>query len=154
MLAQVGFIRLQIKKKTLSYVQFVVICVALFGFFFISSGSLVFVFFIFEVRTAQIQIQNFSNQTKIQMNFAGILQKMKEGAEKVELKIQAKVESLKHANEGDKGTKTIDSVFAFSIFSLKQKKTIVAFVSIIRLFSFWNCLTKSLFLLSEEEVDQ
>lgn len=28
---------------------------------------------------------------------------MKEGAEKVELKIQAKVESLKHANEGDKG---------------------------------------------------
>ena len=37
-------------------------------------------------------------------NFAGILQKMKEGAEKVELKIQAKVESLKHANEGDKGT--------------------------------------------------
>lgn len=31
---------------------------------------------------------------------------MKEGAEKVELKIQAKVESLKHANEGDKGTKS------------------------------------------------
>lgn len=29
---------------------------------------------------------------------------MKEGAEKVELKIQAKVESLKHANEGEKGT--------------------------------------------------
>lgn len=28
---------------------------------------------------------------------------MKEGAEKVELKIQAKVESLKTANEGDKG---------------------------------------------------
>lgn len=30
---------------------------------------------------------------------------MKEGAEKVELKIQAKVESLKTANEGDKGKK-------------------------------------------------
>lgn len=28
---------------------------------------------------------------------------MKEGAEKVELKIQAKVESLKNVNEGDKG---------------------------------------------------
>lgn len=33
----------------------------------------------------------------------GILAKMKEGAENVERKIQAKVESLKHANEGDKG---------------------------------------------------
>lgn len=33
----------------------------------------------------------------------GILQKMKEGAENVERKIQAKVESLKNANEGDKG---------------------------------------------------
>lgn len=32
---------------------------------------------------------------------------MKEGAEKVELKIQAKVESLKHANEGDKGMLTL-----------------------------------------------
>lgn len=32
---------------------------------------------------------------------------MKEGAEKVELKIQAKVESLKHANEGDKGTQMV-----------------------------------------------
>lgn len=40
---------------------------------------------------------------KIFNEFAGILQKMKE----VELKIQAKVESLKHANEGDKGTKPI-----------------------------------------------
>lgn len=29
---------------------------------------------------------------------------MKEGAEKVELKIQAKVESLKNANDGEKGT--------------------------------------------------
>lgn len=33
----------------------------------------------------------------------GILQKMKEGAENVERKIQAKVESLKNANENDKG---------------------------------------------------
>lgn len=82
------------------------------------------------------------------MNFAGILQKMKEGAEKVELKIQAKVESLKHANEGEKGTKTIDLVFA--IFFSKKKRT-VAFVSIIRLFSFRNCLTKPRFLLSKEE---
>lgn len=30
---------------------------------------------------------------------------MKEGAEKVELKIQAKVESLKNVNEGEKGKK-------------------------------------------------
>lgn len=34
---------------------------------------------------------------------SGILQKMKEGAENVERKIQAKVESLKNVNEGDKG---------------------------------------------------
>lgn len=33
----------------------------------------------------------------------GILQKMKEGAENVERKIQAKVESLKNANENEKG---------------------------------------------------
>lgn len=33
----------------------------------------------------------------------GILQKMKEGAENVERKIQAKVESLKNANESEKG---------------------------------------------------
>lgn len=43
---------------------------------------------------------------------------MKEGAEKVELKIQAKVESLKHANEGDKGTEVRP------IFKLKKKKKI------------------------------
>lgn len=36
-------------------------------------------------------------------NISGILQKMKEGAENVERKIQAKVESLKNANEADKG---------------------------------------------------
>lgn len=35
--------------------------------------------------------------------FIGILQKMKEGAENVEKKIQAKVESLKNVNEGTKG---------------------------------------------------
>ena len=33
----------------------------------------------------------------------GILQKMKEGAENVERKIQAKVESLKNVNDSDKG---------------------------------------------------
>lgn len=41
---------------------------------------------------------------------------MKEGAEKVELKIQAKVESLKHANEGDKGMQMVEifvSLFRF-----------------------------------------
>lgn len=37
---------------------------------------------------------------------------MKEGAEKVELKIQAKVESLKNANEGDKGTQ-MDQILLF-----------------------------------------
>lgn len=36
-------------------------------------------------------------------DISGILQKMKEGAENVERKIQAKVESLKNANEADKG---------------------------------------------------
>lgn len=33
-------------------------------------------------------------------NRAGILQKMKEGAENVEKKLQAKVESMKNANDG------------------------------------------------------
>lgn len=37
------------------------------------------------------------------MVFLGILQKMKEGAENVERKIQAKVESLKNVNESEKG---------------------------------------------------
>lgn len=40
---------------------------------------------------------------------------MKEGAEKVELKIQAKVESLKTANEGDKGNKE-DTYIAVLLF--------------------------------------
>ncbi|XP_055317657.1 WD repeat-containing protein 7 isoform X2 [Sitodiplosis mosellana] len=48
----------------------------------------------------------------------GILQKMKEGAEKVELKIQAKVESLKHANEGDK-----DGADAFKRLSPRMEAT-------------------------------
>lgn len=38
-----------------------------------------------------------------QLYFAGILQKMKEGAENVERKIQAKVESLKNVSDADKG---------------------------------------------------
>lgn len=44
---------------------------------------------------------------------------MKEGAEKVELKIQAKVESLKHANEGDKGTQWLNLSLCFASFLSK-----------------------------------
>lgn len=40
---------------------------------------------------------------------------MKEGAEKVELKIQAKVESLKTANEGDKGIRMHVIYFCFRL---------------------------------------
>lgn len=40
---------------------------------------------------------------------------MKEGAEKVELKIQAKVESLKHANEGEKGTQMVVNFVSLSL---------------------------------------
>lgn len=53
---------------------------------------------------------------------------MKEGAEKVELKIQAKVESLKHANEGDKGTQMVVN-FLVSLCNLFQKKRLFQFVS-------------------------
>lgn len=55
----------------------------------------------------------------------GILQKMKEGAENVERKIQAKVESLKNANENDKGKSLIVSIcvrvcVCFPSFSTQQ----------------------------------
>lgn len=62
---------------------------------------------------------------------SGILQKMKEGAEKVELKIQAKVESFKNVNEGEKGDETEKKnhfLFLFSSFSSCQsKKTFLIF---------------------------
>lgn len=46
-----------------------------------------------------------------QFHQLGILQKMKEGAENVERKIQAKVESLKNTNEADKGISVIQHKF-------------------------------------------
>lgn len=57
----------------------------------------------------------------------GILAKMKEGAENVERKIQAKVESLKNANENDKGKgENIDS----SLFGRRTRKAINSFFRI------------------------
>lgn len=64
---------------------------------------------------------------------------MKEGAEKVELKIQAKVESLKNANEGDKGKKKIANkiktcnsllclVYLLSFYKINDRWIIVRFI--------------------------
>lgn len=47
-----------------------------------------------------IPIHSTSTNLSIEFCAAGILQKMKEGAENVEKKLQAKVESMKNANEG------------------------------------------------------
>lgn len=49
-------------------------------------------------------------------DISGILQKMKEGAENVERKIQAKVESLKNANEADKGEQEKAILFSLGLF--------------------------------------
>lgn len=80
---------------------------------------------------------------------------MKEGAEKVELKIQAKVESLKHANEGDKGMLTLLFGLAIAILfrfrfvywsrdtELKRLYTFILFYYSIFIFIDWwshNCI--------------
>lgn len=48
--------------------------------------------------------------------FAGIIQKMKEGAENVQTKIQAKVESLKTAADGGKGNSNAQRIVFQSYF--------------------------------------
>lgn len=72
---------------------------------------------------------------------------MKEGAEKVELKIQAKVESLKNANEGDKGMRKCSFRLAILFFLPRLDKTngftcLICCFEFIHLFRFSKCCVK------------